>query len=242
MIKQYKRAGDKTASQSVAILSCEHTCFNMQFLYMIAIIVAAASARQITFNEFNMPIRLVETSYGQGDHERVTYLRAVIQPHHVNNGDRINFPHSGYLNDYFVHASAPGDERGHLVGSQFSGPAEWYNLSPQNARVNRNAGYQSITTDWYGTECEVRRFLDQGGDRFVLWVVNMNYVADSNRPDTYRLQASFFEGTQLVDVIDTTIRNPFLREDSTFWICRQCRGSRHLHDELRKRGEGCSRG
>lgn len=192
-------------------------------------------------NDPNMPIKLIRTSYGHADNERIDYLRAVIRPHHITNRDRVNFPTSGYLNDYFIQIRNDGDERGHLVAAQFSGPAEWYNLSPQNARVNRESGFLAITTDWYGTECEVRRFLDKGGDRFVLWVINVSFVGASNRPDIYHLEASFFEGRNLVESIDTRIRNPFLREDSSFWICKSCRSNRHQHDELRKTGEGCSR-
>lgn len=205
-----------------------HYCF-------FALVISVANARQFYENDPNNPIREIHTTYGQADHERVTYIRAVITPHHINNGDRINFPTTGHLGTYYQEAMAPGDERGHLVASQFSGPAVWYNLSPQNARVNRNAGYQSITTDWYNTECEVRRFLDQGGNRSVIWEVDMNYVRDSNRPDTYHLRVAFMEGNRNAYGIDTTIRNPFLREDSTFWICRECRSSRHDN-------YGCSRG
>lgn len=170
-----------------------------------------------------MPIRVVETSIGRGGLERIAHLQAEIYPRHKTTNQRVDFPTSGEIEKYFKAIKADGDERGHLVGSQFSGPPKWYNLSPQNARVNRNAGYQSLTTDWYGTECEMAKFLAQGGKRFVSWTVDMTFIGDSNRPNEYHLQVDFFDGKKKIDSIDTHIENPFLKQDSTFWICRSCR-------------------
>lgn len=197
------------------------------YFYIFALTISAVTARQFRVTEDGSPIEEVYTSYGLNDHERVTYIRAVIRPNHINTAGRNNFPRSGILNNYFQAGMAQGDERGHLVGSQFSGPAEWYNLSPQNMRVNRNAGYQSIITDWYETECEVRRFLNQGGDRCVTWEVTMNYEGNSNRPTSFHLQVNFYENGNRLNAIDTNIDNPLLRDDSTFWICRVCRSNRH---------------
>lgn len=183
----------------------------------------SVNAKVYRFNEKNMPIKVVETSKGQGGQERIIHLNADIKPSHRRSNDRVNFPRSGKIEKYFKAIKADGDERGHLVASQFSGPPQWYNLSPQNARVNRNAGYQSLTTDWYGTECEVSKFLSQGGNRHVSWTVDMTYILDSNRPDEYHLQVDFFNGNKKLKSIDSLIRNPFKKEDSTFWICRTCR-------------------
>lgn len=54
------------------------------------------------------------------------------------------------------------------MASQFSGPPIRQNLSPQSPAVNRNLGLRSITVDWFNTEAEVRRFLDMGGNRYVM--------------------------------------------------------------------------
>lgn len=216
----------------------------MQFIYFYIFVVAASgSADQVLFNDPNMPIRVVDTSAGQDNRQRIDHLYAEIYPRHVTTRQRVNFPRSGPVEELFRGISAQGDQRGHLVASQFSGPPRWYNLSPQNSRVNRNRGYQSITTDWYGTECEVREFLQQGGNRYVTWTVDMSYIGNSNRPNEYHLRVNYIENGSNISSIDTRLHNPFLTEASTFWICSTCRSNRHEHDELRRRGlieEGCS--
>lgn len=200
----------------------------MQLICFCLIVLAAnVSALIHRFNSQDMPINKVETSFGKDHLERIDYLRAEIHPRHVTTNQRVNFPTSGALGQKFENIKEPGDERGHLVGSQFSGPPEWYNLSPQNSRVNRNLGYQSITTDWYGTECEVRKFLDQGGSRHVVWEVYMTYQGDSNRSHEYHLKVDFIKNGKIEKSIDTRIRNPTKSQNSTFWICRTCRSSGH---------------
>lgn len=200
----------------------------------IFVLCISVSANVYKFNDPHMPIVLVETSIGRGNLERIAYLRADIYPRHKTTNQRVNFPTSGPIEKYFKAIKAPGDERGHLVASQFSGPPQWYNLSPQNARVNRNLGYQSLTTDWYGSECEVAKFLGLGGKGHVLWTVSMKFIGDSNRPNEYYLQADFYDGNKKVNSIDSHIHNPFKSQDSTFWICRSCRGSG-------SHGQSCSR-
>lgn len=144
----------------------------------------------LEINEDGNPIRSVSTSNGQGGLERVTHLRAEIRPEHVTRR-RTSFPSS--MTPRFSQIRAPGDERGHLVASQFSGPPEWYNLSPQSRRVNRNFQNRWIIDDWFNAEHRVRDFLDLGGDRQVNWTVDMNYIDDSNRPHEYRLDVEYLE-------------------------------------------------
>lgn len=204
--------------------------------FCVFALAISVSARTLRFNDNHMPIRLVETSMGAGGEERIMSLHAEIRPHHVTTNQRVNFPTSGPLEKHFKKVKAPGDERGHLVASQFSGPPQWYNLSPQNSRVNRNLGYQSITTDWYGAECEVRQFLQHGGNRYVSWTVSMTYKGASNRPNDYHLRVKFVEnGRETGRPIDARIHNPTKSQDSTFWICRTCRSNMHGHN-------GCTRG
>lgn len=194
------------------------------FCFCIFALGVSVNAVVHQFVQTNMPIKRVETSFGKGNLERIDHLRAEIHPRHITTKQRVNFPTSGPIERKYQAVKEPGDERGHLVASQFSGPAEWYNLSPQNSRVNRNLGYQSITTDWYGAECEVRKFLGEaGGNRYVSWTVDMTYVGDSNRPRQYHLKVDFIKNGRIEKSIDTRIRNPLKSEDSTFWICRTCR-------------------
>lgn len=197
----------------------------------ICIFVAAVSvgAEELLFNERNMPIKRVVFSFGQGPRKRVDYVEAEIYPRHLTDQKRDDFPGPA-LNEYFRGIRAPGDERGHLVGPQFSGPGQWYNLSPQNARVNRHIDYQCITTDWYGAECEVRKFLGESTNRYVSWIVNNTFIEDSNRPHEYHLQVTFYENSRKVDSIDSHSNNPFKKEDSNFWICKYCRPNRHVHN------------
>lgn len=114
---------------------------------------------------------------------------AIINPQHLRRGrgSRVSFSSSGQIGRYFQAISARGDERGHIVASTFSGPPAWHNLSPQNARANRNMDYQSITTDWFGTEC-----------------------------DEYRLRVKFLPNGKTVNRIDTRIHNSFLSGNSRF--------------------------
>lgn len=213
----------------VSMLSATTTnSAKMQSICFCLFILAAGvvGSERITIQD-GSPIHLVETSTGRGGNLRINYLEAVIQVRHLRSGGRVNFPRSGLVEQHFKAIKAPGDERGHLVASQFSGPPTIYNISPQNARVNRNKNYQSLNTDWFGAECEVAQFLGKGGNRFVMWSVTMSYIGDLNRPNEYRLQARFVSNGKTVTQIDTRLHNPFLNQDSTFWICSRCHRSRH---------------
>lgn len=167
-----------------------------------------------------MPIRVVETEIGVHGSERITRVYAEIYPRHVTNNARVNFPRSGDIERWYQTIRTPGDERGHLVASQFSGPPSWYNLSPQSPRVNRNAGYESITTDWFCTETEVRNFLQLSTSRNVIWIVDLVYQANSDRPVRYRLRVIFLMNDGSTHEIDTNLENPLLSQESTFWTCR----------------------
>lgn len=198
------------------------------------VLAVSVSTKRVTIHD-GSPIHVVETSAGQGGNLRVNYLEAVIQPRHLRSNGRVNFPRSGPVESHFRAISAPGDERGHLVASQFSGPPSIFNLSPQNARVNRNAGFQALNTDWFGAECEVARFLGSGGNRFVMWTVTMSYIGDSNRPNEYHLEARFVSNGRTITQIDTRLHNPFVNEDSSFWICRRCPTSRRRNRQRNRR-------
>lgn len=187
-----------------------------------------------TFEDASHPVRSIKTSRGVNNFERVDRLVAKIYPFHHLNADRVDFPKTVEINTRFDAMKVAGDERGHLVASQFSGPPKWYNLSPQSMRVNRNAGFQSVTSDWYSAECEVADYLAENknrnfevqGDskRHVDWTVDMIYEGNAIRPKEYRLQVDFWDGNQKTQPgIVATISNKAQAASDTQWICRKCR-------------------
>lgn len=195
----------------------------MRSIYIVIVALGVCvSTKDYGFNQRDNPIRVVKTSIGRGGHERIAYLYADIHPYHKSAKGRISFPTSGKVKKYFQAIKADGDVRGHLLAPRFSGPPKWYNLSPQNAQVNRNARYQSITREWYATECEVANFLSQGGNQHVSWTVNMTFTDDSNRPDEYHLQIGFLEENIPRYSINIYILNPLKSPNSSLWICRRC--------------------
>lgn len=174
---------------------------------VIAFAVSVSTQRLIlTPPNVQDPIKRVEYSHGQGGEKRVHKLYAEIRS---TTDQRTSFPTSGEIERWYQAIRADGDERGHLVASQFKGPIEWYNLSPQHKAVNRNVKIRHILVDWFNTEKEVREFLDASNNRHVSWTVDMTFDGDSNRPENYRLQVKFFENNSEVlhKSIDTTLPN-----------------------------------
>lgn len=155
----------------------------------LCLVVIAACVSAVVVNEPGNPITSYTTSTGRNGIERVTHLEAVIRTDHVGVSRR---SFGTDINHAFALSSNPGDERGHLLGSQFSGPPVLYNLGAQTRQVNRNVGFESVLDTWYGEERKVRTFLDMGGDRKVNWKVDLLYNDDSNRPSEYRLDVEYF--------------------------------------------------
>lgn len=197
-------------------------------------LLCSVDAKKYEFDAYMMPIVNASTSFGDHGLERVDEIFAQIYPRHnlprayYGRHERVNFSRSGDIEIRFQSIRAFGDERGHLVASQFSGPPRWYNLSPQNARVNRHEGFFSLSHSWFEAECEVRQFLHPGANRYVNWRVEMDYNGTSNRPYQYHLMVNFFDNGKEIWNIDTTIDNPTLKDDSSFWICKRCRTSKRL--------------
>lgn len=180
------------------------------------------------------PITSVVTDKGKGGQLRVISLEAKITPDHLKT--KMHFPRTGKVQQHFLAVKSDGDERGHLLGAQFSGPPDILNLSPQSPVVNRNEGYQALTTDWYNTECEVAEFLGKGGDKdYVSWKVTMSYDGDSNRPKEYHLQVDKVSEGKSQGAIDTKLGNPLQSQQKkgSFWVCGKCRSNKcdkmHLH-------------
>lgn len=209
----------------------DRNSFKMIFVPFTLLILSFSIVCGRVFNPSNgnpsNPIVYIETDSNTIDNlERVTVLEAIIHPRHVTTNQRVDFKGSDIERRFQQVKHDDSDERGHLLASQFSGPPEWYNLTPQNVRVNRNLGYRSITLSWFEAECEVRKFLLEGGQRFVIWNVGMNYIGESHRPTSYHLKVQFWDSGRLDHAIDTTVRNPFGKEDTTFWMCKSCKSNR----------------
>lgn len=177
---------------------------------LVVLAIYSVNAQVKTFTDPNNPIKRVEYTVGANNVKLVKKLHAEIRASHYKKNDRHSFTKSGEPERIFRATSAPGDERGHLVASMFSGPTEWYNLSAQSKRVNRNVGSRWLITDWYGCEAEVRDFLEGGENRCVSWDVDVNYgdAARPNRPKSYRLRINYYEnGRHTGAASDTTLQN-----------------------------------
>lgn len=168
--------------------------------FLLFALSASVNAHEVRyFNEAHNPVRSILVHRTSENFERVERLEAEIRPDHVEHvveNGRVNFPTR--LNQRFTQMKRQNDEKGHLVGAQFSGPAEWYNLSPQTSRVNRNVNGVWLHEDWFKTEGKAREFLNLGGERKVNWTVRMEYT-DGNaiRPTGFHLDVKYLEnGTQ----------------------------------------------
>lgn len=83
------------------------------------------------------PTHVIQRSIGRGlvngverDILRVESISAVIQPRHINAGNRVNFP--PWTTEYMRNqlGGRDGDVRFHLVPNELSGPPELYNMIP----------------------------------------------------------------------------------------------------------------
>lgn len=110
----------------------------MRPIFFICLLILVVGAYAAVKDFSSGPIKRVRfTKWGPGPNDkRVEHLEAEIHPKHLKT-KRTNFPHSGSLNKAFLAVKGPGDERGHIIASQFSGPVKWYNLTPQHATLNR---------------------------------------------------------------------------------------------------------
>lgn len=75
----------------------------------------------------------------------------------------------------------PGDEGGHIFGSQFGGPGEAINLTAMRDTLNSvgNREYYNLEGDW-------RTYIDQG--KQVSVDVEITYPGDSRRPEMYSVK------------------------------------------------------
>jgi len=196
----------KRLKQQLRLISSHHlySVFAISILFVFFIAVISALTSTVSANCIapnyrgrqwpDIPVRQVCTQSGL-----VRSIDALILARHFRRGpgSRVNFPSSLTRSREYQRAKLPGDEAGHLVGSQFSGPPTAWNLSPQNRAVNRNAGSRFLISDWYGAEREVARYFETAGPNGqARWRVDLSYNdrAHPTRPSEFRLRVDFGRG------------------------------------------------
>lgn len=192
------------------------------------VLFACVNAQDIRHTDVlnNQPITEYWTNTGEGNLDRVTRIVAIIRPGHLGRR-RTNFGND--FDDLFERISEDGDDRGHLVASQFGGPAVWYNLSPQSPKVNRNLQTRHCLNDWCKVESEMKNYLQTPGEprddsKYVIYTVKMSYVGTSNRPDMYELMVKFMRDPAVLEFdIEAGIKNPLPGEKVSFSFCRKCK-------------------
>ncbi|CAF1285358.1 unnamed protein product, partial [Didymodactylos carnosus] len=172
--------------------------------------------RSITPNDINNPIEesIVRPIRGglfnQVRTERVEFVHARIRPQHYRPNNRVNFGGGNTSTEYMrQHMNAlPGDERGHIVASVFSGPPQLYNMFPQHNSMNRNYHASHLLVDWRETENRMQRHLANGGGDIV-WNVGFSYDnLQTARPTSVTYSATFYDRNgNIVDRIEGTLRN-----------------------------------
>lgn len=143
-------------------------------------------------------------------------IARIVPGHIVPAGGRRDFRRDRATNTLFQRISVGDDERGHIVASQFSGPPEWYNLTPQSPKINRNEGTRHIIADWFNNERGVREYLEPNGalatdGRYVIWNVSMIYDNGDfrYRPTAYLLSVkNMTVDDRVFSEIYTSIPNP----------------------------------
>ena len=81
------------------------------------------------------------------------------------------------------HLGNTGDEGGHLIGSQFKGPSDAFNLTPQTRALNRGKG-----SAWTKMERDWAKALDEGKDVKVNIQPKYNPGNTGVRPDSFEVQ------------------------------------------------------
>ena len=147
--------------------------------------IQASVVRRIRRGSFSSPTYM----------ERVELVAATINPLHYRPNNRIDFPNSGNTSTQYMRDNLdaiPGDERGHVVASMFSGPPQPYNMFPQHRGVNRNFHESHILFDWYETELRMREFLENNRG-YVRWEIALSYDNfTTGRPTSMLYSAIFF--------------------------------------------------
>ena len=75
----------------------------------------------------------------------------------------------------------PGDQGGHIFGTQFGGPGEAINITAMRDTLN-----QVGARDYYNLEAQWRQLAEQGGQ--VQVKVDIAYPGDSLRPESYTVE------------------------------------------------------
>lgn len=81
------------------------------------------------------------------------------------------------------------DDRGHMLASRLGGTGDAWNLAPQARTLNRRIGAVSVLDDWYNTEENIAKFL-QNNCGYVDWdlIIEYNDSSRPRRPSGFRLR------------------------------------------------------
>lgn len=112
-------------------------------------------------------------------------VNAVIRKRHFRANVRTNFgSHYWVTTQMEAMNAASDDEKGHFIGSQFSGPIAWYNLNPQHKDINRNEGNQ-VVNSYYDVEKRVATFLSTAGPNAEVMFDVVAIPIEKARPDAF---------------------------------------------------------
>ncbi len=101
------------------------------------------------------------SSAEQSQIDRVEFLRTTIVAAHYHPNHGVNFPNTGNTGIQHMRDNLnalPEDDRGHLVGPVFSGPATAYNMFPQHHSVNHDYKQIHIVNSWCDIERRMRSY------------------------------------------------------------------------------------
>lgn len=89
----------------------------------------------------------------------------------------------------------PSDDGGHLIGSQFLGSGNIYNLVPMNSQINRAGG------KWYNMETEWANALKEGKD--VQAKIQNIYEPNNSRPVSLKIKYTIEgEKTKIIKILN----------------------------------------
>lgn len=135
-------------------------------------------------------------------------VNAVILKRHFRSNGRTDFgTHSWVKTQMIAMAAAADDEKGHFIGSQFSGPIAWYNLTPQHKGMNRNVANKMLST-YYDLEGRVAAFLQKGGPNAQVQFDVVATPIDKPRPDAFVVRIRYIDSNgKQVNQEETSVPN-----------------------------------
>lgn len=119
---------------------------------------------------------------------RAVYVHAKIYPRHLGTGARRN----SRVARKVVALGKPGDHAGHIVAKVLGGNMAYYNLFPQNPRINLGKWKSEVET-------HMSKFLRQNRNNYIDFKVTLRYSGTSTRPTGLNFECRFYNGNRLVN-------------------------------------------